>query len=171
MTNSPAPVEPGADKATEELPSTLTPAMVNQATFRAACARRGLEPNQELFSLWQDCRTAVAPAQPTPAEPVYQVQIDADGTEWRDVPENGWKAYGAIYRRALYAAPAAVVASDDAARLDFLDRNAKFRMGWEVGAAPMGNLSVQSIIMGGKPIREAIDAAIRSMRKTEGAGE
>jgi hypothetical protein len=51
---------------------------------------------------------------------------------------------------------------EDAARLDFLDTNChKFRMGWEVGAAPVGNLSVQAIIRGGKTIREAIDAASR----------
>lgn len=53
------------------------------------------------------------------------------------------------------------VQAQDAARLDFLDTNAKFRMGWRVGAAPVGNLSVQSIIMGGKPIREAIDEAMQ----------
>jgi hypothetical protein len=56
----------------------------------------------------------------------------------------------------LYAANA----GEDTARLNFLDTNVhKFRMGWRVGQAPVGNLSVQSIIMGGQPIREAIDAA------------
>lgn len=49
---------------------------------------------------------------------------------------------------------------DDAARLDFLDAtNKRFQMGWKVNIAPAGNVSVQSIIMGGRPIREAIDAA------------
>jgi hypothetical protein len=58
--------------------------------------------------------------------------------------------------------------AEDAARLDFLDTNVhRFRMGWEIGAAPVGNLSVRSIIMGGKPIREAIDAAM-SATKQEG---
>lgn len=49
----------------------------------------------------------------------------------------------------------------DTARLDWLDEtNKRFRMGWQVGVAPAGNCSVKAIIMGGKPIREAIDAAI-----------
>ena len=48
----------------------------------------------------------------------------------------------------------------DAERLDYLDENLKFKMGWSVGAAPRGNLSLTSIILGGKPIREAIDSAI-----------
>lgn len=51
----------------------------------------------------------------------------------------------------------------DAARLDFLDRNAKFKMGWHVGTAPAGNLSVSSVAQLGKPVtgvREAIDAAM-----------
>lgn len=51
----------------------------------------------------------------------------------------------------------------DAERLDFLDRtNARFRMGWKVGTAPAGNVSVQSVIHAvGRVIgiREAIDAA------------
>jgi hypothetical protein len=69
------------------------------------------------------------------------------------------------FARQAAPAPAAAHVSGrdakDAARLDFLDTNAhKFRMGWKVGAAPVGNISVQSIIMGGKPIREAIDAAM-----------
>ena len=51
------------------------------------------------------------------------------------------------------------IQSGDTERLDFLDTNKRFRMGWNVGAAPAGNLSIQSIITGGKPIREAIDAA------------
>lgn len=51
----------------------------------------------------------------------------------------------------------------DAERLDYLDRtNARFRMGWTVGVAPAGNVSVQSVIhTAGRVIgiREAIDAA------------
>lgn len=51
----------------------------------------------------------------------------------------------------------------DAERLNFLDRiNARFRMGWKVGIAPAGNVSVQSVIhAAGRVIgiREAIDAA------------
>ena len=48
----------------------------------------------------------------------------------------------------------------DAARLDFLDQNLRFKMGWSVDAAPAGNLFVRTIILGNKTIREAIDAAI-----------
>lgn len=51
----------------------------------------------------------------------------------------------------------------DAARLDFLDGNTRFKMGWRVGVAPVGNLNVSSVIqLSGEPtsIREAIDAAI-----------
>jgi len=58
--------------------------------------------------------------------------------------------------------------AEDAARLDFLDTNVhRFRMGWEIGAAPVGNLSVRSIIMGGKPIREAIDAAMSATKQED----
>ena len=64
------------------------------------------------------------------------------------------------------ARAATAVSVEDAARLDFLDTNVhRFRMGWEVGAAPVGNLSVRSIIMGGKPIREAIDAAMSATQE------
>lgn len=59
---------------------------------------------------------------------------------------------------------AQVAANRDKARLDFLDGNARFRMGWQIGIAPIGCLSVKSIIMGGKPIREAIDAAIEAQK-------
>jgi len=51
----------------------------------------------------------------------------------------------------------------DAERLDFLDENLKFKMGWVVSSAPAGNLSVQSVIFLGEPptpIRSAIDAAL-----------
>lgn len=54
----------------------------------------------------------------------------------------------------------AQVGVGDSALLDFLDTNARFKMGWAVKAAPVGNLSVQSIIRGGTPIREAIRAAM-----------
>jgi len=49
----------------------------------------------------------------------------------------------------------------DAERLNWLDAtNKRFRMGWKVGIAPAGNCSMQAIIMGGHPIRAAIDAAM-----------
>lgn len=54
--------------------------------------------------------------------------------------------------------------SKDAERLDYLDTtNKRFSMGWKVGKAPAGNISINSIIyLGDRPItiREAIDAAI-----------
>ena len=50
----------------------------------------------------------------------------------------------------------------DAKRLDFLDGNLRMKMGWNVGCAPAGNLSVSSVIQPSGPtsIRTAIDAAM-----------
>ena len=66
--------------------------------------------------------------------------------------------------RALAALPVAVGAGEDAELLDWLDAaNLKMRMGWKVGKAPAGNVSVTSIIFLGSepvPIREAIRAAM-----------
>lgn len=50
--------------------------------------------------------------------------------------------------------------ASDSARLNFLDRNAEMRIGWDVGVAPFGNVSVTSVIMGKQTIRQAIDAAM-----------
>ena len=62
------------------------------------------------------------------------------------------------------ALPVAVGAGEDAELLDWLDAaNLKMRMGWKVGKAPAGNVSVTSIIFLGSepvPIREAIRAAM-----------
>lgn len=52
---------------------------------------------------------------------------------------------------------------EDAERLDWLDQtNSKFKMGWRVGIAPAGNVSIGSIIQPVRvvTIREAIDAAM-----------
>lgn len=58
---------------------------------------------------------------------------------------------------------------DDAKRLNWLDdTNKRFRMGWEVGQAPAGNVSIRTIITGGKSIRDAIDAAMLASRSQEG---
>ena len=59
------------------------------------------------------------------------------------------------------------VDAEDAARLDWLDaQNLRFRMGWQVGKAPAGNVSVKSVIFAGTQppvsIRAAIDAARRA---------
>lgn len=48
--------------------------------------------------------------------------------------------------------------SVDARRLDWLDGNLKMRMGWNVGVAPAGNISVGSVIGSRVSIRDAIDA-------------
>lgn len=54
----------------------------------------------------------------------------------------------------------------NAARLDWLDaQNARFRIGWRVGQAPIGNVNVHAIVqLGTGPltsIRAAIDAAMK----------
>lgn len=62
----------------------------------------------------------------------------------------------------------------DAKRLDFLDGNMRFKMGWYVGAAPVGNLLVSSVIQpSGKTtsIRTAIDAAMAKTHNTEVKGD
>lgn len=50
----------------------------------------------------------------------------------------------------------------DAVRLDFLDLNSDYGMGWRVGVAPAGNISAQVIIGSRTTIREAIDTAMRT---------
>ena len=55
----------------------------------------------------------------------------------------------------------------DAERLDFMDSNRKFLMGWEVGIAPVGCISVRSVIHGPLSIREAIDAAMKDFSTTQ----
>lgn len=83
-----------------------------------------------------------------------------------------WQELGYIvtplYAKPSPQSPASADMRNDADRLDFLDRNKKFNMGWSVASAPRGNLSVQSIIMGGSSIREAIDAAITIQHKKQG---
>lgn len=73
-----------------------------------------------------------------------------------------------MFKAMLSASPALSVKQDerekDAERLDWLDAtNKRFRIGWKVGMAPAGNVSVQAVIqLGAGPlttIREAIDAA------------
>jgi hypothetical protein len=54
----------------------------------------------------------------------------------------------------------------DGERLDFLDSNRRFLMGWEVGVAPVGCISVRGIIHGPLSIREAIDAAMKDFSGT-----
>jgi RNA polymerase-binding transcription factor DksA len=60
----------------------------------------------------------------------------------------------------------------DGERLDWLDStNKPFKMGWRVGVAPAGNVSVGSVIQLGDsitPIRAAIDAAIAAAQPASG---
>lgn len=61
----------------------------------------------------------------------------------------------------------------DAERLDWLDaQNLRFKMGWKVGKAPMGNVSISSVIFLGVvapiSIRDAIDAAMLAARAEKG---
>lgn len=54
----------------------------------------------------------------------------------------------------------------DTALLDFTDDNMRLNIGWRVGTAPAGNLSVQSIINSKTTIREAIAAAAAAHLRT-----
>lgn len=76
---------------------------------------------------------------------------------------------GLVERAALATAPASDK-GDDSALLDWLDaQNLRMRMGWKVGVAPAGNVSITSVIqLGGEPttIRAAIDKA----RQSKGGG-
>lgn len=68
-------------------------------------------------------------------------------------------------QRPLYTRPPAPEEGKDAARLDWLDEtNLRRKMGWKVGRAPAGSVSIMSVIFlgdeGPTPIREAIDAAM-----------
>ena len=69
----------------------------------------------------------------------------------------------------LYAEPVSGAGdAKDAERLDWLDRNLGMKMGWRVGVAPAGNVSITSVVqLGGgdpTPIRAAIDAALAAAR-------
>ena len=61
----------------------------------------------------------------------------------------------------------------DTKRLNFLDGNLRMKMGWHVGAAPAGNLSVSSVIQPSGPmsIRTAIDAAMAKPHNAELKGD
>lgn len=80
--------------------------------------------------------------------------------------------YGKACARAAVEADRAQQAAEierlrkDAALLDWLDaKNARFRIGWRVGQAPIGNVNVHAIVqLGTGPltsIRAAIDAAMK----------
>lgn len=81
---------------------------------------------------------------------------------WRAAWDKNSASRPPIDRAALsvQAEPALNAIEPDAVLLDFLDSNLKMTMGWRVGIAPAGNVSVQSIIACKTTIREAIHAAI-----------
>lgn len=106
-------------------------------------------------------------------EPVAWALYESDGylkdvTRVKSWAEEWPKVEVGGYTVPLYAIPSgfAVVPVEqvkDAERLDFLDGNAKFSMGWQVNKAPVGNVGVHSIIFAGRlpvTIREAIDKAM-----------
>lgn len=112
-------------------------------------------------------------AQPAPAVPEVTPEMIAAAEAVDDLYRMGQPKLWARVYRAMHAAapskPSVSADAQDAKLLDFLDTNAKFRMGWEVRVAPVGNLSIASVIMGGKTIREAIVAAIAAQSKDGGA--
>ena len=115
--------------------------------FRRVCC----EPFSNYSGPWR----YTTPPTPAQAEPTMADALAAgDGT-----------LHGAVdywQQRALKAEQ-----SEDGKLLDWLDaQNLRFRMGWDVGAAPAGNVSVRVIIMGGKPIRDAIRAAIAAKEQS-----
>lgn len=102
--------------------------------------------------------------------------VPAADAEWRDVIQGAIDALP--YQHHLIPRLVALLSAnrpapgvpDDAKRLNWLDdTNKRFRMGWEVGQAPAGNVSIRTIITGGKSIRDAIDAAMARSQDTGGA--
>lgn len=72
----------------------------------------------------------------------------------------GWKGALRYVGAVLSATTPAPAGQSDSELLDWLDAtNKRFQMGWYAGVAPVGNVSLKTIIMGGLPIREAISAA------------
>ncbi|MFS2007935.1 hypothetical protein ACEN9F_30445 [Duganella sp. CT11-25] len=78
----------------------------------------------------------------------------------------GYEALKQDLAARIRAAPPDPDGERDTTLLDFLDRNLRLNMGWRVGVAPAGNLSVQSVIGSKTTIREAIVAAARQRATT-----
>ena len=92
----------------------------------------------------------------------FSARPQIDTIDRRRVYEAGFQA-GAASRDAEIAELV-----EDKGRLDFLDGNSRFKMGWSVGQSPVGNLSISAVIQLGKEpttIREAIDTALAKVRK------
>ena len=154
--------------------------LVNRGTIESAMQHvpyRG-EVWQELNAAIPALRAALA-QQPTTPEPVawvvmngvskYQVcgakaPADALCSEMQKRHDlSGSLAAFHVLPLYTHAAPSV---PDDAKRLNWLDdTNKRFRMGWEVGQAPAGNVSIRTIITGGKSIRDAIDAAMLAAKE------
>ena len=104
----------------------------------------------------------------------FGVRQSTDNSCWNGrIPDRSVPVYTADQLRAAVKADRAHQAAEierlrkDAALLDWLDaKNARFRMGWRVGQAPIGNVNVHAIVqLGTSPltsIRAAIDAAIEA---------
>lgn len=112
----------------------------------AAANTSDTEWDTRLCELSQDALEAVSPAA---------------HTEWKTIQRVASESRAAG-EAAGYAAGVAA-GGKDAERLNFMDRNLKMRMGWSVGVALAGNVSIQSVISTRRPtsIRDAIDAALR----------
>jgi len=100
----------------------------------------------------------------------------AAGTFLMDLRENGLgdddhgkdtTALYLVHLRTIFSLMTVLEPRTDTERLDFLDRNMRMKMGWKVGIAPAGNVSVSSVIQPGGPtdIRSAIDAAMVAAEK------
>ena len=99
----------------------------------------------------------------------YHRYIRAERTGNNLAGDFAWQMARAL--RIVQAAPVPAASVPDAGRevfpqhpdseyLDFLDRNLRFNMGWRVGKAPAGNLSIQSVINLKTSIRDAIRALL-----------
>lgn len=110
---------------------------------------------------------------PRPGSPEASAMIDSLLAEyqWPSNPKNAARAGFEAARRMLATPPAPGQVErdrEDAELLDWLDaKNKPFKMGWQVGVAPAGNVVVKSVIY---PTTEpvAIRSAIRAARSSEG---
>lgn len=166
------------DKTTEALDldklEALAKAMLNAKSVAGAIAAQSIFADAAcpatILTLIAQARASM-PVQAAPSIKTWQERTAGEelngSTTFTAMKAEIADLRAALAAKAQQAAPTGQkegVTEQDAKRLDFLDTNVhRFRMGWRVGAAPVGNLSMQSIIMGGLPIREAIDAAMSAV--------
>ena len=126
---------------------------------------------------WQACRAALASQPQAEAVPVAVAQVEIVVPHLRSIvvkhipgaplPKVGDHLYP---RAPTQASQPQAVDAEDAARLDWLDaQNLRFRMGWQVGKAPAGNVSVKGVIFAGTQPPVSIRAAIDAARRAGGA--